>query len=110
MIKALFLVAAAATLTPVFSAGGALLLGMGFSLLFSNPFQTETKRMTAPLLQLSVVGLGAGMNLGVVGRAGLQGFAYTLVGIALTGAVGLALGRLVKTKANISLLITVGTA
>lgn len=50
------------------------------------------------------------MDLQAVGRAGMHGALYTVVGIVVTGLVGFLLGKILKTPRAISLLITVGTA
>jgi uncharacterized membrane protein YadS len=50
------------------------------------------------------------MNLVEVGHAGLHGFFYTVIGITMTISLGLALGRLLKTGRDTSVLVTVGTA
>lgn len=92
------------------SSGLALLLGAVFSGVLGNPFLSQTTQFTPRLLQMAVVGLGAGMNLGVVGQVGLQGFGYTAIGIFLTGVMGLLLGRLFRIERDTSLLVTVGTA
>jgi len=105
-----FPVLAAATLLPVVSPGIALLLGITLALAVGNPYPITTARLVTPLLQISVVGLGAGMNLIEVGRAGLHGFFYTVIGITLTVSIGLMLGRLLRTARDTSLLVTVGTA
>lgn len=88
----------------------ALLLGLTLALGPAHPHGSRTKALTPRLLSLSVVGLGAAMNLRDVGRAGLQGFGYTVVGIALTLLLGLALGRLLKVRRTAATLIAVGTA
>ncbi len=105
-----FVLLAAATLYPFFSPGVALMLGIAVALTMGNPFPLATARTVTPLLQISVVGLGAGMNLVEVGRAGAHGFLYTVIGITLTMTVGLTLGRLLRTGRDTSLLVTVGTA
>jgi len=105
-----FAVAACATLLPFFSPGLALMLGIAIALVVGNPFPMATARVVTPLLQISVVGLGAGMNLAKVARAGVHGFFYTVIGITVTVSVGLALGRLIRTERDTSLLVTVGTA
>ena len=50
------------------------------------------------------------MNLIEVGHAGVHGFFYTVIGITLTVSIGLAIGRLLGTQRDTSLLVTVGTA
>ncbi len=62
------------------------------------------------LLQISVVGLGFGMNLGEVLRAGRSGVVYTLVGITFAIACGMGLGRIFAVRRNPSILISIGTA
>src|SRR5215510_6775197 len=88
----------------------ALALGLGFGLGFSNPYAKQTRALSKTLLQASVVGLGFGMNLREVLRAGSSGFLYTAVGITATLIAGVALGRLLKVERTPAMLISVGTA
>lgn len=97
-------------LGPWLSSGMGLLLGVALALAVGNPYLTQTKRFTTPFLQVAVVGLGAGMNLIVVGKVGLAGIGYTIVGIATTLLLGTLLGRVLRVGSETSLLITVGTA
>ncbi len=108
--RIVFPLAACATLLPFVSPGIALMLGIILALTWGNAYVFTTARLVTPLLQISVIGLGAGMNLIEVGHAGVHGFFYTVIGITLTMTVGLALGRLIKTERDTSLLVTVGTA
>ena len=105
-----FPIVACATLLPFVSPGIALMLGICVALTLGNGYPFSTARLITPLLQISVIGLGAGMNLVEVGHAGVHGFFYTVVGISLTMTIGLALGRLIRTERDTSLLVTVGTA
>ncbi len=105
-----FFALALATLLPFVSPGLALVLGIAFALLMGSPVPLFTARMVTPMLQLSVVGLGAGMNLAEVARAGAHGFLYTGVGITLTISIGLLMGAMIRTERDTSLLVTVGTA
>ncbi len=98
------------SLSPLISAATALLLGILFSSIFTHPYLTHTRKLTGRLLQLSVIGLGAGMNLSVIWQESVQGIGYTAIGITLTAILGLSLGKLLKTQPNTSLLVTVGTA
>ena len=98
------------TLTPWISSGVALVLGVVLALTLGNPYAARTKALTHKLLALAVVGLGAGMDLRVVGQVGAQGIGYTVIGILTATAVGLLLGRLLGTARDTSLLITMGTA
>ncbi|MEW5742761.1 MAG: putative sulfate exporter family transporter [Myxococcota bacterium] len=108
--KALFLALALVALTPWVTAPLALVAGIVFSLAWGNPFAAQTKQWQTWLLQASVVGLGAGMNLGVVARVGARGVGVTLVGLTVTILLALALARAMKTERTTSLLIGVGTA
>ena len=109
-VRVVFPALAFATLVPIVSPGIALLVGIILALTVGNPFPLTTSRLVTPLLQTSVVGLGAGMNLIEVGHAGVHGFFYTVIGITLTVSIGLMLGRLLGTARDTSLLVTVGTA
>jgi uncharacterized integral membrane protein (TIGR00698 family) len=108
--RLLFPLVASATLLPFVSPAIALLVGMAIALTLGNPYPLTTARFVTPLLQASVIGLGAGMNLIEVGRVGMHGFLYTVVGITLTLSTGLLFGWLARTERDTSLLITVGTA
>ncbi len=88
----------------------ALAIGLAFGLLFKNPFASQAAKYSRVLLQASVVGLGFGMNLHEVVRAGRSGFIYTLLGIAFAMTVGMALGVLLKVKRKPAFLISTGTA
>lgn len=103
-------VAAVLCLTPYVSSALALILGIFLAVVMGNPYIAKTRKLTSTLLSLSVMGLGAGMDLGVVGRVGLQGIGYTVVGISSTLILGYLFGRLLKTERDTSVLISVGTA
>jgi uncharacterized integral membrane protein (TIGR00698 family) len=88
----------------------ALAMGLAFGLLFAHPFSKQATRVSRILLQASVVGLGFGMDLHAVLRAGRSGFLYTLVGITFALAVGIALGNLCQVDRRSAYLISTGTA
>lgn len=98
------------TFTPIYSPSIALISGIIFVLIFSNPFLEQTKKLTTHLLSIAVVGLGFGLNLEVISKVGMSGVGYTIIGISLTFLVGITLQKLLKTDADTSLLITAGTA
>jgi uncharacterized integral membrane protein (TIGR00698 family) len=110
ILRLAFPIIAGASLLPLVSPGVALMAGIVLALTVGNPYPRTTARVVTPLLQISVIGLGAGMNLVEVGRAGVHGFFYTVIGISLTMAFGLTMGWLLRTERNVSLLVTVGTA
>lgn len=109
-LRLAFPLIACAALIPFVSPGLALMAGIALALTVGNPYPLTTARVITPLLQISVIGLGAGMNLVEVGHAGVHGFFYTVIGITLTMTIGLMMGRLLGTDRDISLLVTVGTA
>ena len=57
-----------------------------------------------------MVGLGFGMNLHEVLRAGRSGFVYTFMGIAFAMLVGMGLGTLLNVRRTPAFLISTGTA
>jgi len=97
-------------LSPWASPPLALALGLVLGLTVSNPFRDHTRRSTTGLLQASVVGLGFGMNLHQVLKAGRSGFLYTALSISFALAVGLLLARALRVKPTAGFLISTGTA
>ncbi len=106
----IFPLAAILCLFPFVSSGVALVTGLGLALLFENPHKDLAKKWTSKLLGYSVMGLGAGMNLSVIGKVGLQGITYTVIGILTAITVGTLLGKMFKVEEDTSLLISIGTA
>jgi uncharacterized integral membrane protein (TIGR00698 family) len=88
----------------------ALAAGIAFGFSFAHPFHAGARRGSKLLLQLSVVGLGFGMNLRQVLLAGRSGFLYTACSITFVLVFGWALGKLLRVKATTSYLISTGTA
>lgn len=97
-------------LLPWVSPAVALGAGIVIALTLGNPFPKEARVVAQRLLAGSVVGLGAGMNLGVVARVGAHGFVVAAVGIVLAIGLGVALGRILGVAKHASLLVTLGTA
>lgn len=87
-----------------------LLIGMVVVMVFGNPFPKATKAILKYLLQVSIIGLGFGMNFTKVVEAGRDGFVFTLLTIGIAIGLGFILGRLLKVDRIISYLISVGTA
>ena len=92
------------------SSGFALVTGAMVGLTLGNPWPGLSRALAHRALTWSVVGLGAGMNLGVVARVGLHGIGYTAIGIASALVMGTLIGRRLRVAPDTSLLITVGTA
>lgn len=88
----------------------ALLLGIIIALSIGNPYLPITYKLTHKLLQISVVGLGFGMNVSTALKAGSQGFLFTVFTIVGTILIGFLIGKLLKIEEKISYLISVGTA
>jgi uncharacterized integral membrane protein (TIGR00698 family) len=108
--KILFLAGLFFSITPWASPPLALALGLALGLGVGNPYRNLTKRITTTLLQASVVGLGFGMNLHQVLKAGRSGFVYTAVGICFSLVVGMMLARALSVKPTAGFLIATGTA
>jgi uncharacterized integral membrane protein (TIGR00698 family) len=108
--KTLFFVGFILCASGVISPPVALTLGLIFGLSFEHPYQADSRNLSRFLLQASVVGLGFGMNLHEVLRAGRSGFAYTAAGISFALIFGLLAGRLLRVNKTASILISTGTA
>jgi uncharacterized integral membrane protein (TIGR00698 family) len=109
-VKILFLLGFVLCASGLVSPALALGLGLIFGLSLTHPWQMEARTATKYLLQASVVGLGFGMNLHEVLRAGRSGFVYTAASIAFALTAGLLAGRMLGVSKTASILITVGTA
>jgi uncharacterized integral membrane protein (TIGR00698 family) len=94
----------------VISPPAALAGGIAFGLFLDHPFREESQSLAKFLLQVSVVGLGFGMNLKQVVEAGRSGFVYTAVSISLALLLGVLFGRLFRVAGKASFLISAGTA
>src|SRR5277367_206822 len=109
-VKVLFFLILVLSLTGWLSPPLALSAGILFGFVFAHPHAAESRNAARFLLQAAVVGLGFGMNLHEVLKAGRSGFLYTAIGISFAIALGVALGRLLQVRGNSSFLITTGTA
>lgn len=110
--KVIFVAITAVCLMPFVSAPIALVLGLVTAQLIANPFKYffTKHKITARLLQYSVVGLGFGMNVGSAVAAGKQGILFTIFSIVGTISLGALLGYLLKIDKKTSHLIASGTA
>ena len=97
-------------LLPFVHAAAALVAGTALALVLGNPYQQLTRKWTHGLLALSVVGLGADMNLRTVAKAGLHGLGYTVLSIIFAVSLGLWLARRFQVTRDAGLLVTIGTA
>ncbi|HWR36079.1 MAG TPA: putative sulfate exporter family transporter [Clostridia bacterium] len=108
--KLLFLIGVLFAVSPWASPPLALGAGLIFGFVATHPYAKESRKGSRWLLQASVVGLGFGMNLSQVLRAGRSGIAYTAVGIAFALTLGWALGRMMNVHPRAAFLISTGTA
>ena len=96
------ILAASGLVSPPLALAGGLIYGFTFL----HPFHLEAKKLSKLLLQVSVVGLGFGMDLQQVMQAGRSGFIYTAGSISIALLLGWGLGRLLQVKQRISYLIS----
>ena len=97
-------------LFPIISPPIALLLGLIVANLSGHPFLHLNHKATTVLLQVSVVGLGFGMNVNSAVAAGKEGFLFTVGSIIVTIVLGTLLGKWFKIQKKTSHLISCGTA
>jgi len=108
--KIIYVIAIAACALPFVDTPFALLIGIILAQTVQHPFLKSSKKLTHILLQVSVVGLGFGMNAGQVFEAGKEGLVFTIVSIISTITLGIFLGKWLKVERNTSYLISTGTA
>lgn len=88
----------------------ALVLGLVVANLSGHPFIELNHKAINILLQLSVIGLGFGMNVNSAISAGKEGFIFTVASIFCTLILGLFIGKWLKIDKKTSHLISCGTA
>jgi uncharacterized integral membrane protein (TIGR00698 family) len=108
--QVIFAIGVLACLTPWVSPPLALVLGLFIALFVGHPLPQLNHKATNILLQVSVVGLGFGMNAATALRAGKEGLVFAVASITGTLGFGLLLGRLLHIEKKTSLLIAGGTA
>ena len=100
---------AVASLLPWTPPWAALLGGTVLALTLGNPCINASARTSKWLLQIAVVGLGAGVNLAVVARVGTHGLGYTLAGLVATFALGAWLAGRLDVGPKVAALVCAGT-
>lgn len=108
--KVIFLFGAFLCFLPFVDPSIALLSGFMLTLIFGNPFLKFSQKAVHILLQISIVGLGFGMNIFDAVQAGKDGLLFTVFSIVITLLVGLLLGKLFSIERKTNVLITIGTA
>ena len=106
----IFLLAFVFCLSPLISPPIALLMGLIIAQFIGHPYLHLNHKATHILLQVSVVGLGFGMNVTSALKAGSQGILFTVVSIISTLLIGFFVGKFLKLEKKTSFLIAAGTA
>lgn len=75
-----------------------------------HPYTKLNSKLTSKLLQISVVGLGFGMNLTSAVKAGKEGIIFTVISIFGTLLLGYGLGKIMKIEKKTAFLVSSGTA
>lgn len=108
--QVIFVLLLLSCLFPIISPPIALVLGLVVANLFGHPFLHLNHKATNILLQISVVGLGFGMNVQSAVTAGKEGFIFTVGSILITIVLGILLGKWFNIQKKTSHLISCGTA
>jgi len=108
--KVIFIICVAFCLTPFASPAIALLTGLLVAQLIGHPYLHLNHKATHILLQVSVVGLGFGMNVHSALQAGKQGILFTVASITTTLIFGYFMGKWLHIEKKTSFLISSGTA
>ena len=98
------------TFFPFVESSVALLLGIGYGLIFQNEFGEISKRYSKKLLNIAIIGLGLGLNLHEAVSVSKDGFFLTFISLLSVFTLGFVFYRLLEINKNTSLLITSGTA
>ena len=105
-----YLILAFLCLTPFITAPIALFLGLVFALTLGSPYPKFNKKASKYFLQISVVGLGFGMNLLDSVKAGSDGMLFTLFSVVSVMLIGIIVGKWLNIGKIPSYLIASGTA
>ena len=108
--KLIFLLGAGVCFTPFVSPAVALFIGLVMAQTIGHPYQHLNHKATHWLLQISVVGLGFGMNVHSALQAGKEGILFTIASISGTLLLGYFLGKWLNIDKKTSYLISSGTA
>jgi uncharacterized integral membrane protein (TIGR00698 family) len=106
----IFILAVVLCLTPYISPPVGLLMGLAIAQFVGHPYLHLNHKATHILLQVSVIGLGFGMNVHSAMQAGKQGILFTIASITGTLVFGYLMGKWLKVESKTSYLISTGTA
>ena len=94
-----------------FVPGVALILGMIVTNFDHDAkIRNHTKIWSTKVLSYAIILLGFGFNLNNILKAGMAGLGYTVISIAGSLILGLAIGKMFNNEGKISTLISAGTA
>lgn len=108
--EVIFVLAVVFCSSPLVSPPIALLMGLIIAQFIGHPYLHLNHKATHILLQVSVVGLGFGMNVTSALKAGKEGILFTIVSIIGTLVIGFFMGKFLKIEKKTSYLISTGTA
>jgi uncharacterized integral membrane protein (TIGR00698 family) len=108
--KIIFIVCLILCLTPFISPAIALLIGLVIAQFTGHPYLHLNHKATNLLLQISVVGLGFGMNVHSAMQAGKEGIVFAIASISGTLVFGHFMGKWLDIERKTSYLISAGTA
>ena len=106
----LYIILSLICLTPFITPPFALFFGLIFALTLGTPFPKFNKKISKYLLQISVVGLGFGMNLLDSLKAGSDGMMFTLFSVVSVMFLGIVIGKWFRVSKVSTYLIASGTA
>lgn len=106
----IFIIAVVFCLTPYINPPVALLMGLIIAQFVGHPYLHLNHKATHILLQVSVIGLGFGMNVNSAFQAGKQGILFTVASIAGTLVFGYLMGKWLSIDKKTSYLVSTGTA
>ena len=106
----IFLMAVVFCLSPLITPPVALLMGLIIAQFIGHPYLHLNHKATHILLQVSVIGLGFGMNVTSAMKAGGEGILFAIISIIGTLAIGFLMGKFLKIEKKTSFLISAGTA
>ena len=108
--EVIFLLSMVFCLSPLINPPIALLMGLIIAQFIGHPYLHLNHKATHLLLQISVVGLGFGMNVTSALKAGKEGILFTIVSIIGTLIIGFFMGKFLNIEKKTSYLISAGTA
>ena len=85
-------------LFPFINSTWALLLGLLFALIIGNPAVNFTNQWGGYLLKTSVIGLGFGINIQVLLKAGQQNIGTTTIFVLVALGGGIILGQIIEIR------------